>query len=154
MNMRLSSFLYGILFVGIIGFDRLTKTLILNNLTDRCEVTPFLSFDLILNRGISWGIFHAADPRIFVFLTFIIMSITAVLVGYAYTRLKANYIIIGEVMVIAGSLSNIFDRFLYRGVIDFILISCGDWHFPLFNIADVSIVLGVLGMLIMSYKES
>ena len=49
-------------------------------------------------------------------------------------------------MVIAGAVSNFFDRIYYGAVIDFIDFHYGAWHWPTFNIADMCIVMGIGGI--------
>ena len=55
--------------------------------------------------------------------------------------------------MLAGACSNIIDRFVYCGVIDFIVITIGGWTCPVFNIADVSIIVGVTFMLWINYRD-
>ena len=50
--------------------------------------------------------------------------------------------------MIAGSLANIIDRIIYSGVIDFIAFHVGPYHWPIFNLADCAIVVGVLIMFV------
>lgn len=102
--------------------------------------------DVVLNRGISWGIGNSAALAPFVGITIALLLIIAVLMWYAYQR-RLNYLIVGECMVIAGAISNVIDRFVYGGVVDFIAVHCAGWEFPVFNIADAAIVIGVLIML-------
>jgi len=82
-----------------------------------------------------------------------VIAITIGLSYYAYKRYVAGETIYGEVMVVAGSCSNILDRFVYGGVIDFIEVSYGQWMWPSFNFADASIVIGVGIMMMKHYKE-
>ena len=72
----------------------------------------------------------------------------------AYQRYRKHELIIGELLVIAGAGSNIMDRIRMGGVIDFIKLSAGDFVWPLFNIADICIVIGVFIMFVSEYYES
>ncbi len=72
---------------------------------------------------------------------------------YTYLRWRKGFWIGGECFVLAGSLSNIVDRIIYHGVLDFILLSFNTWSWPVFNIADMAIVFGVGIMIIQGYKE-
>jgi signal peptidase II len=71
---------------------------------------------------------------------------------YAYHQYLCGNSIIGEVCVVTGSLSNLIDRVVYHGVIDFIILSYNDFSWPVFNIADTIIVLGV-GIMIFQYEQ-
>ena len=145
---------YGTLFLWVLIIDRVTKYWVLTYVDNVYQVTDFLSFDFVLNRGISWGMFHAESDGIFWLLSLMILGVFMLLVSFAYRRWHEANLIIGEVLVIAGAFSNIIDRMLYRGVVDFIVISWGDYFsFPAFNIADACIVVGVFMMLTSVYRN-
>jgi len=145
---------YGVIFVLAFAADRITKYFALLNCKKACTINQFLTFQLTINRGISWGMFHSNNNMMFFVITGLIILITAGLLFYTFIRWLNGNFIGGEILVLAGSISNIIDRFLYDGVIDFILISHGGWSFPIFNIADVCIVFGVGLMALELYKKS
>jgi signal peptidase II len=147
MNKKLYG--YFILSFSIFIIDRITKLCALNWCGETVYViNPFLSFDLTFNRGISWGIFHSTSDNMFYIVSLMIAIFTAMFSWYAYRRYMHGYSVIGEVCVISGSLCNLIDRVLYKGVIDFILLSCGNLSWPVFNVADMAIIIGA-GILIM-----
>jgi len=136
--------LYGLIFVTIVFIDQFTKRLAFYSQDiHRYRVGSFLRFDVHFNRGISWGILDSQNTVTFVILSMLIVFITLLLGVEGFFRWKRGEVIIGEVMAVAGSLSNIIDRIFYGGVLDFILLSLGQWSWPLFNIADVCIVAGI-----------
>jgi signal peptidase II len=145
---------YAALFFWAFVIDRVTKYWVLNYLTSNSQITSFLSFEFVMNRGISWGFFHSDAHAPFVLLSLMIFGVVMLLASFAYRRLREEDLIIGEVLVIAGALSNIVDRVIYQGVIDFIVFSWGSLSFPAFNIADACIVIGVGIMFISVYKKS
>ena len=115
-------------------------------------IRKFISIDRVVNRGISWGLLSKQSRYVFSFLTITILAIIFGLCIYSYRRYKRGHAIIGEIFVIGGAISNVIDRFLYGGVIDFINFSIGPWAFPAtFNIADIFIVVGVGIMFIQHY---
>lgn len=134
--------------------DRITKSLALSYCVQQCTINPFLTFQLTLNRGISWGMLHTESAAPFSAITIAVILLT-IAVGYVmYSRYKRNRPFLGELLVCVGSFSNIIDRLLYNGVIDFIKLTYYNiWAWPIFNIADVCIVLGVIIMLIQTAKE-
>lgn len=144
---------YGLLGLIVMLVDRLTKLEALLCCMERFKVNSLLAFEVGYNRGITWGFFYSQSSLVFTFVTVLIMAITTGVIWYAYDQYKLNQPIIGETLVIAGSLSNIFDRFWYGGVVDFIELSYGNWIWPSFNVADVAIVGGVLIMLISHIKK-
>lgn len=136
-------FLASIIFI----VDRLTKLAALMYAKTPQVMNKYLSFELVFNRGVSWGMFHDASHYGFVFVSAMIALITLFLCWHAYDAYKKGNYVIGHVCIIAGSVSNLLDRVIYGGVIDFVLFSYHQYSWPLFNIADVAIVCGV-GLLI------
>lgn len=116
------------------------------------HITSFLSFELVLNRGISWGMFHSTNNAVFVIVSLCIAIIVGVLCCLAYRNYQYGRCILPEVCIIAGAISNLVDRIMYAGVIDFVLLSYGNLSWPVFNVADVVIVFGV-GLLLLRYEK-
>lgn len=140
-----------LVFFAIIFADRLTKWYALGLVQEKI-VNPFLSFALVFNRGINWGFLNTGSSA-----TFIIINITiaAVIVGmsiYTWYAWRHHQNIAGNICILAGALSNYFDRIYYGGVIDFIVLSYGSWSWPAFNVADSAICLGVGLLLMMNYR--
>jgi signal peptidase II len=126
--------------------DRVTKSFALNFFELSYPINQYISIQVTINRGISWGLFNGnsqAEKYVFSFviLVFCLAGI------YAYLRQRRKHVIIGELLVLIGGLSNILDRIWYVGVIDFIFFHYQSWSFPIFNVADVAIVIGVLIMI-------
>jgi len=117
-------------------------------------IHQFLSIDLVFNRGISWGMLHSESATIFTCVNSAILFVIGSLLVHTIIRLRQQYLIFGEVMVFAGAVSNYIDRYCYAGVVDFISVSYGDWYFPVFNIADIFIVCGVMLMLFLEWRRS
>lgn len=145
---------YATLFTWAFIIDRLTKYWVLNYLTSSYPITSFLSLEFVMNRGVAWGFFHSEAHGPFVLLSIMIFGVVMFLASFAYRRFHEEGLIVGEVLVISGALSNIVDRILYRGVVDFIVFSWRDYTFPAFNIADSCIVIGVAIMLFSVYRKS
>lgn len=141
MNQRL--FVVASIIGSIIGIDQLTKYLALNGCFAPKLISPFLYCNLTFNRGISWGILHDSNHQVFALVTAVIVVITVYLAYVGVQQVRAGKLGIGYACVVAGSFANLIDRFLYGAVIDFILFSYKGWHFPIFNVADIFIVLGV-----------
>ncbi len=144
---------YGFLGTLIFIIDRLTKIKAIAAYQDRVMINQFLSFDLAFNRGISWGFFYSSSTPIFVLISILIGVITLVIALSGVRRFLAGEPIIGELLVVVGSLSNIIDRFYYNGVIDFIELSYKEYTWPIFNGADICIVVGIFLMVWEYYKS-
>ena len=109
-------------------------------------VTSFLKLNLIWNNGIAFGIMAFDNKFYYNILTFLIIIITIVLF---YLIHKSNNIEkFGFTLVIGGSFGNIFDRIYFSSVIDFIDFHIGNFHWFIFNVADIFISLGVLILII------
>ena len=140
---------YLALFFGVFGLDQLTKLWAVRELMLRSiEVFPGLDFSLTFNRGVVFGIFSSNVPIYFWILTTVVISALILFLGYLVWRYRRGQSIILEILVAAGALSNIFDRFIYVGVVDFIDCYVGKVHWPNFNVADIFIVVGLLGIVI------
>ena len=139
---------YGLLGVLAVVLDRVTKNWVLDKLDGILNITDYLSFEFVLNRGISWGMFSSDSEGTFLLIAAAVSGLVLFLISFARERFKHDHLIFGEVLVLAGALSNLFDRFMYRGVVDFIVFSYQSWTFPAFNVADMCVVSGVFIMLI------
>lgn len=144
-----SSFVYPSFGLIIFAIDRLTKYWALHNVGQQPRIiNNWLSFELCYNRGISWSFFDSENDIIFFLLTALIIAVTVAVGWYGYERFAHKKSAIGQLFIVAGSLSNIVDRFAYCGVIDFIAIHWQQYYFPIFNIADMAIVGGVAILLL------
>ena len=119
-----------ILSISLIMIDQITKILTIKNNSFIKNTSTF--YNLISNQ-----------------LLIIIISIIILIFLFHYL-IKSNYKNTLEVsLVSAGIISNVFDRILYKGVIDFISIS----KFPLFNLADSFITMGAILLIIKTISE-
>lgn len=148
-----NSIWYKIIFVTLFLLDRVSKYWAYYYLETEIKVASFLSFDFVINRGVTWGLFSSDNTTIFVLVSVIIFIIVAGLFLYTINKFRQGYNILGETIVLSGAISNLIDRVLYHGVIDFISLNYMDWYFPVFNLADVFIDLGVLIMVFEYFKN-
>ena len=125
----------------IIGADHWSKILVLKSKNLPFAVFPFLNLVLLKNKGISFGFFQASTSLQFFFLCSVAFAISIFLFLWCI-RAQSSLLFFGLVMILAGGLGNLLDRFLWGGVIDFLDFYIGVWHFPSFNIADVCITCG------------
>ncbi len=124
----------------------------INNANDFGEknipLTSFLDLNLIWNEGIAFGLFSFDQKIYYNFLTTLIIIITLI-IFWMITR--TNRIERFAFMIIfGGSLGNIFDRLWYKAVPDFIDFHIKNFHWFIFNVADIFITIGVI---ILIYHE-
>jgi len=146
-------YIYFFLAAFIFVVDRVSKMAALAYCTESARtINSYLSFEVVFNRGISWGMLNSTSDIVFVLVSLMIAVITAFLCWHAYYQYMRGNAILGEVCIIAGSVSNLIDRVVYGGVIDFIVLSYNTFSWPVFNVADAAIVCGV-GILIFCYEK-
>jgi signal peptidase II len=146
-----SLILWGTLFCCAI-IDRLTKVWALHACRDSYAISSWLQCDLVINRGVSFGMFDTSNPWVFGVITLFVIALTALVAFHAVQQARQGYSYVGELCIIVGSLSNILDRFLYDGVVDFIVVSCRYGSWPAYNGADALIFSGVVILIINTYR--
>ena len=126
--------------------DRVTKISIINFLENsdngHIQITNFLSFNLIWNEGIAFGLLSFDQEIYYNSLTILICLITLI-IAWLLVR-SSGFEKMGFLMIIGGSLGNLFDRLFYSAVPDFIDLHYNNFHWFIFNVADIFITLGVL----------
>ncbi len=132
--------------VVIFVLDRISKYYILELSKSyeklNIQVTSFLNFNLVWNDGIAFGLFSFQQNFYYQILTIIIITITLIIIWFAFRSKGLEKI--GFLMISGGSLGNIFDRLYYSSVIDFIDLSYNNFHWFIFNVADIFITFGVI----------
>ena len=140
---------YLFLLIIIFLLDRLSKIYVLhlaeaNDIVD-IYLTSFLNIYLIWNKGIAFGILSLDTALFYNIITLIIVFINILIITMTinYNDFRSFLLI----MILGGSLGNLFDRVYFRAVPDFIDIHHGDFHWFVFNVADIFITLGVLSLI-------
>jgi len=139
-----------LLVFSIFLLDRLSKiyVIFLDNKFFGSEIfsSKFLNISLIWNEGIAFGLLSFNEKIFYNLLTFIILFITLIIffmVLKSYGIKKYSLL-----MILGGALGNVYDRIFYRAVPDFIDFHIGNFHWFIFNMADIFITLGVIFMII------
>jgi signal peptidase II len=116
----------------------------------RVALTPFLDLILVWNRGISYGLFQQNGP-VGQWALLLLKLVAVVLLWVWLARAESRLTAISLGLIIGGALGNAIDRIAYGAVADFVLfhITTATWSFNwyVFNLADVAIVAGVVGLL-------
>ncbi len=138
---------------AVIVLDQLTKFLILDNLRLLpIKVLPFFNVVLAWNRGISFGLFNYHNAWVFWILTTIAVIIVAGIFLYALSQ-KSQKKTIYLAMIMGGAFGNIMDRLFHGAVVDFLDFHLYNYHWPAFNVADSSIVVGVFLLMLDNYRD-
>ena len=140
----------------IFFFDRLTKLYLINLQASGTDIDfyifPFLNFYLIWNTGIGFGLASMEANIYYHILTTIIVFVN---LGLIYFLLKSKGIYVYLLAtIIGGSLGNLFDRIYYYAVPDFIDLHLGNFHWFIFNVADIFITVGIIGLILTSCADT
>lgn len=144
------------LVVIIIGFllDRITKLWALGSLkntSSKTVIKGFFDLTYVENKGAAWGIFVGKTMFLIVFTVVILCGVVFYLIKY---RPKNKFVRVALSLIIAGALGNIADRVIYKYVVDFISLHYKDvYSYPVFNIADMCVVIGTVLLLICILKD-
>ena len=146
-KLSLKKLLIYFLIVNFIFFlDRITKIYILNlaemNGSIDIFVNNFLNIILVWNSGIGFGLLSFEKAFIYNLITSLIIFINIIIVYLAINSNNSKSYFF--VMILGGSLGNLFDRIYYSAVPDFIDLNYNNFHWFVFNVADIFITTGIL----------
>ena len=141
--------------LAIFFLDRASKIYLLNLQANGTDIDfyiyPFLNFYLVWNTGIGFGLASMEANIYYHILTLIIIIVN---IGLIYFLVKTkgvfSYLI---ALIIGGSLGNLFDRIYYYAVPDFIDFHIGNYHWFIFNVADIFITVGIIGLIIAEFSN-
>ncbi|MGZ0188027.1 MAG: signal peptidase II [Alphaproteobacteria bacterium] len=128
--------------------DQATKQLALATFSPIAPISvlPFLDLTLAWNRGVSFGMFGGGGVPVIVFIA-VSLAISGFL-AWQMVKAETRISMFGYAFIVGGALGNVIDRAIYGAVIDFVLLYWRQWSWPVFNIADMAITLGVVLILI------
>ena len=137
--------------ISLIFFiDRISKNYILKiaeqeSLVD-IYINPYLNFYLIWNKGIAFGLFSFDQNLIYNLITLIIVVISFIIIILVIkTNGIERYLL---TLVFGGAISNLYDRIYYKAVPDFIDFHIAEYHWFVFNVADIFITLGIVSIIL------
>ena len=139
--------------ISIFIIDRISKIYVIflekkNNISE-IFLSKFLNIHLVWNEGIAFGLFNFEKSNLYNILTFFIFLIILLIIYMSYhSKGFKRYSLL---MIIGGALGNIFDRIFSKAVPDFIDFHVGNFHWFIFNIADIFITLGVIFMIMLEF---
>ena len=142
-----------VLVISIFFLDRISKIYVINfsqnNLNNNILNSKYLDLTLIWNEGIAFGLMSFDNNHYYNILTGIIIIITLIvlIIGLKNKGFK-RYALLS---IFAGSLGNLYDRLFYNAVPDFIDFHVNDFHWFIFNVADIFISFGVIIMIMTEF---
>ena len=147
--MNKKSFIYSISFIVLL-LDQIIKLVVMNNMNlhQEIKIIPnFFSLYYVENPGAAFSILGNQT------MLLIIVSVVCLILIKEYIKKDkefSNLSIISLGMIIGGTIGNLFDRILYKAVIDYLAFDIFKYSFPVFNLADIAITVGA-GLLLLSY---
>ena len=138
------------LVLSIFLLDRFSKNYVINLnkeiYGENVFTSKFLNISLIWNEGIAFGFFSVSSQNLYNLLTLVIFIII-LLVFYLLLK-STGFEKYALIFIFSGALGNIYDRLIYQAVPDFLDLHVGNFHWFIFNIADIFITLGVVFMIL------
>ena len=145
--------LYYLLALLVIIIDQVTKWLVMTNMELRESISiidDFLYITSHRNSGAAWGILAGQMTFFYIITAIVIVVIIYYIKKYAQ---ESKLLGIGLGLILGGAIGNFIDRLAYQEVVDFIDMYFGSYSYPIFNIADSALVVGVIMIGIVVLKE-
>jgi len=143
-------FFNGLIIITIFLLDRISKLYVINlaeiNNTVDIYLTKYLNIYLIWNEGIAFGLLNFQQNGLYNLITYVIAIIIVVVL---IMLIKTNDIrVYFYACILGGAIGNLFDRYYYAAVPDFIDLHVNNFHWFIFNIADIFITIGVVCLIL------
>ncbi|MBT2654294.1 signal peptidase II [Bacillus sp. ISL-18] len=139
---------YYLIAIFVILLDQFTKWLIVNNMFLGESITIINNVLYITshrNRGAAWGILQG---QMWLFYVITIVVIVAIMF-YLHKAARGKMLLgVSLALMLGGAIGNFIDRVLRKEVVDFIHAYIFNYNFPVFNIADSALVIGVILLMI------
>ena len=156
INLSKNFYISLIIIISIFALDRISKLYVIYEskkmyMTELYE-SKYLNITLIWNEGIAFGLFSFDQNNLYNLLTLIIALITIViLIMIINSQGFKKYALL---MILGGALGNLFDRIIYKAVPDFIDFHIEEFHWFIFNVADIFITIGVIFMILIELNSN
>ena len=155
-NENVKKLLISIFFLTLLFlFDRISKIFILNvleqNGTVDIYINSFLNLYLVWNKGIGFGLLSSDQIYFYNFVTALIILINFVIVYLLLKEKGIKYYFL--LLILGGSLGNLFDRVYFRAVPDFIDLNYNGYHWFIFNVADIFITIGIILLILAEFLK-
>ena len=145
-----------IIVIAIFLIDRISKIYIIEIAeiegTVDIYINQYLNFFLIWNNGVAFGLLSFDERIAYNFITAIIVTVIFLILVMVYK--SENRSVYFLLFILGGSLGNLFDRIYYSAVPDFIDLHIRDFHWFIFNVADIFITFGVIFLILIELKSN
>ena len=137
-----------VIIFSIFLIDQVSKYYIINIFEFQNEViylSSFLNLQLIWNEGIAFGLLSFENDLYYNSITFVIIIVISILLFLIKNDDQYSYF---YSIIVGGALGNLIDRIRYSSVPDFIDFHISNFHWFVFNIADIFVSLGVICLIV------
>jgi len=137
----------------VIILDQVSKLIVAGSIK-HYESIPviegFLNLVHVRNRGMAFGLMNRPDAQITFYILIAVTIAAVILLFFWFNSLKGRdrKLILGISLIVGGAIGNLIDRVRFKEVIDFLDFFIGKYHWPAFNLADSSITVGALWVVI------
>jgi signal peptidase II len=138
--------------LGIFALDRFTKHLVETRLQfgDIKPVTPFFNLTYVTNTGAAFGVGENQNT-FFIGISILILILLFVIARKSGAGFKVKT---AFALIVGGALGNLYDRITRGSVTDFLDFYAGAHHWPAFNVADSSILVGAALVAVLQWRET
>jgi len=144
-----------IIVLAIFILDRATKLYLINLQESGVDIDfyilPFLNLFLVWNTGIGFGLI-SLESNIFYHTMTAVIALINIAIIFLLIKSKSFYVY-PLIFILGGALGNLFDRVYYYAVPDFIDIHIGQFHWFIFNVADIFITVGIIIIMFLELKK-
>ena len=148
---------YYLLCLALVIFDQLTKQIVVSLFTlgESMVINSFVSWTYIQNTGAAFSFLSGGGGILKAFLLAVSLFVSAMLMVWIHkTPAIRRQRLFGQFILLSGALGNLLDRAQYGYVIDFIDVHYQNYYWPVFNVADSLIFIGVILLLFERRKPS
>ena len=154
-NLSKNFFISFLIILTIFLIDRFSKLFVIKldsqNHSSEIFLSKFLNIQLIWNEGVAFGLLSFEDGKLYNIITVFILL---VILLFFFIIIKSSGVKkYSLLMIVGGALGNFYDRVLNKAVPDFIDFHIGNFHWFIFNIADIFITIGVIFMILLEFIE-
>ncbi len=141
------------LILAIFLLDRISKIYVIDqskkSLSNNLFLSDYLNISLMWNEGIAFGLFAFDESFFYNFITILIIMV--IIIVFFMILKNKSYKKYSLILILGGALGNLYDRIFFGAVPDFIDFHIGDFHWFVFNVADIFISIGVIIMILSEF---
>jgi signal peptidase II len=141
----------------VVALDQVTKAIVERSMVlyESIPIVPGFSLTYVRNTGAAFGMLAGAPPslRLPLFLLVTAVAIWALVSYLRATPAHRRILVWALGGILGGAIGNFICRMRYGEVVDFFHLHWGDWSWPMFNVADSAITVGVVIVVLESLRS-